>query len=77
MSDTSFDLDFLLKAANYTGGSDAPHSEAARKAVDAVAERLRVVAELQLKVAQEQVRAADPAELAAQEALPEFVLSVR
>jgi hypothetical protein len=66
MSDVPYDLDFLLKAANYSGGPNAPHSDAARKAVDAVAERIRVVAELQLRVAQERLKAKTPEALAAE-----------
>lgn len=52
MSDPAYDLDFLLKAANYSGGPDAPHSEAARKAVDILADRFRIVAEKKLQITQ-------------------------
>ena len=64
MSNLTFDLEFLLQAANFHGGPNAPHSEAARKAVEVIAEKYRVMAELQLKVAQERVKGKDPVEIA-------------
>jgi uncharacterized protein (DUF2267 family) len=62
-----FDLEFLLRAANYAGGPDAPHSDAARKAVDVIAQRLLEVSDLQLRVMRERIKGKDPAELAAEE----------
>jgi hypothetical protein len=40
------EVEFLLAAANYTGNADAPYSQAARDAVDALVEKMRESAEL-------------------------------
>lgn len=60
------DLAFLLAAANYHGGPDAPHSEPARRAVDLCAERLAAVAGLALDIARERIKSKDAAALAAE-----------